>query len=448
MKRIFSIIITIAFPGLFTGCDKYLDIEPSQQVSEKRALSTDENVKSVLIGAYSEFALPGIYGGCILRNSELLGGNGEIQWVGTDIGPLQIFNKTMIASNSEALAQWADSYEVINSVNNILSALSVVNEVDRDRVQGEALFLRGLMYFDLVRFFAQQYVFGEENTQPGVPLVLTPGSGITISDYVSRNTVEEVYNQVIADLTLAASLLPENNGVYATKEAANALLARVYLQKGDYADSRDASNAVISSGLYSLMTNYADEFNNDNNTAEDIFATQINTQDRISSMTEFFSIPEYGGGDGDIDILDGHLNLYSPGDTRRDLFFYGNGAMRSGKWNNEYGIVNLFRLAEMYLVRAECNTRLGTQAGATPLDDYNKVHTRAGLAAATSVTLDDIIFERRLELSFEGFRIHDIRRLHENVESYAWDDPKLVFPIPDREIQANPGLKDEQNPGY
>jgi len=102
----------------------------------------------------------------------------------------------------------------------------------------------------------------------------------------------------------------------------------------------------------------------------------------------------------------------------------------------------------MYLVRAECNQRLGTAVGATPVEDFNIVHTRAGLAPVASVTLDDILLERRLELSFEGFRIHDVRRLHENVATYAYNDPKLLYPIPEREIQANPALKDQQNPGY
>jgi hypothetical protein len=122
--------------------------------------------------------------------------------------------------------------------------------------------------------------------------------------------------------------------------------------------------------------------------------------------------------------------------------------MRSGKWNNLYGVVNLIRLAEMYLIRAECNQRLGTTVGATPLADYNVIHTRAGLDPATSVTLDAILYERRLELAFEGFKIHDMRRLHQDVGIRPYTDPKLIFPIPAREIQANPGLKDEQNTGY
>jgi tetratricopeptide (TPR) repeat protein len=153
----------------------------------------------------------------------------------------------MLTTNSEVDVQWEDSYKVINTTNNILSALAVVKDADRDRVQGEALFLRGLMYFDLVRFFADQYQFNVANTQLGVPLVLDPTLGITASSFVTRNTVDEIYAQVIADLTLAVSKLPVDNDVYASKGAANALLARVYLQKGDYANARDAASAVISS---------------------------------------------------------------------------------------------------------------------------------------------------------------------------------------------------------
>jgi tetratricopeptide (TPR) repeat protein len=448
MKRISSIISIIALALFTTACDKLLDLEPYQSISEDISLESDVNVKKVLSGAYTQFDDASIYGGCILRNAELLGAGDECLWTGTYTGPRQIFNKQMNASNEDAANQWLSSYKVINIANNVLSALDVVNEDDRDRVEGEALFLRSLMYFDLVRFYAQQYKFGETNSQYGVPLVVEPTRGIDENSYVTRKSVEEVYNQVITDLSAAALKLPEENGIYASRGAANALLARVYLQKGDYAKARDAANAVIGSGLYELMTSYAQEFNNDENTSEDIFATQITTQDALSSMTEFFSVPEYGGRDGDIEILEGHLSLYSPGDQRRDLFFNGNGGMRSGKWNNMYGVVNLFRLAEMYLIRAECNIRLGTSIGDTPVNDYNATHRRAGLTGALSVTLEDILLERRLELSYEGFRIHDQRRLHESVGSLTYNDPRLVFPIPAREIASNPTLASQQNDGY
>jgi tetratricopeptide (TPR) repeat protein len=448
MKKIFSILTIVALMLFFTSCDKLLDLEPYQSISEDLSLESDANVKSVLNGAYSQFDDESIYLGNILRNAELLGAANECMWTGTYSGPRQIYNKQMNAANEDARAQWVDSYEVVNIANNVLSALAVVDEADRDRVEGEALFLRSLMFFDLVRFYAQQYQSGSAATQLGIPIVLTPTRGVDKSSFVTRNSVEEVYNKVITDLTAAASKLPAENEVYASKGAANALLARVYLQKGDYAKARDAANAVISSGIYELQLTYADVFNNNDNTSEDIFATQITPQDLSSAMTEFFSVPEFGGRDGDVEILEGHLKLYSPGDQRRDLFFLGNGGMRSGKWNNLYGVVNLFRLAEMYLIRAESNIRLGTVIGDTPLNDYNAVHTRAGLVAATTVTLADILLERRLELSYEGFRIHDQRRLHENVGTLLYNDPKLVFPIPFREIEANPNLKSQQNPGY
>jgi hypothetical protein len=122
--------------------------------------------------------------------------------------------------------------------------------------------------------------------------------------------------------------------------------------------------------------------------------------------------------------------------------------MRSGKWNNLYGVVNLIRLAEMYLTRAECNIRLSTAIGDTPVNDFNAIHTRAGLPGALTVTLADILLERRLELSYEGFRIHDQRRLQESIGSLPYNDPKLVFPVPAREIEANPALASQQNDGY
>ena len=136
MNRKISIISIVALLVIFSGCDKYLDLEPSQSISENIALTSDENVKNVLIGAYSQFAVSGIYGGNLLRNAELLGGNGEIQWVGTYIDPRQVFNKTMIASNSEADGQWTESYAVINTANNILSALNVVKDCRQEQSRG------------------------------------------------------------------------------------------------------------------------------------------------------------------------------------------------------------------------------------------------------------------------------------------------------------------------
>jgi starch-binding outer membrane protein, SusD/RagB family len=443
LKYIIALFIS---SSLFIACDEQLNLEPAQSISESKALETDKNVKNTLRGAYSIYRNRAIYGGNVLTNSELLGGDGEILWVGTFSGPRQIFNKAMFAPNEDVRAHWMDAYNMINITNNVISAISVVNDADKARIEGEALFLRSLGYFDLVRFFAKPYQAGTQNTQLGVPLVLLPTRGITDENYVSRNTVEEVYKQITDDLIKAATLLPDANGILPAKNAANGLLARVYLQQGDYAKARDAANTVIQSGRNSLRPTYAAAFNQDVPTTEDIFASEFTTQDAASGMTIFWSIPEFGGRPGDIDILPGHMALYEANDARRALFYEGGGALRSGKWNNQFGTVPIIRLAEMYLIRAESNLRLNTSTGATPLQDINTIRTRASLPAKTSVTLNDILLERRLELAHEGHKIHDIKRLKLRAGNFNFDDPKLVFPIPAREIEANNNL--QQNDGY
>ena len=163
-------------------------------------------------------------------------------------------------------------------------------------------------------------------------------------------------------------------------------------------------------------------------------------------MVTYYSIPEYGGRDGDIEIEQKHLDLYDPNDARLLFHYEGNGAIRAGKWRDQYKNIPNIRLAEMYLIRAECNLRLGTTVGAAPDDDYNATHTRAGLPAQSGVTLDDVLLERRLELAHEGHKLHDVKRLKGTVDGLAYDDPKLVYPIPAREISANPNLT--QNQGY
>ena len=159
---------------LFSSCSDQLELDPFQSISDEEALSTDELVKAVLVGAYDELGNGDLFGGNNLRDAELLGGDGEILWVGTFNAPREIANKRITTGNADAESTWMESYETINIVNNVLSALEVVDPDDRDRVAGEARFIRGLAYFDLVRFFALPYEAGETNDQLGVPIVLTP----------------------------------------------------------------------------------------------------------------------------------------------------------------------------------------------------------------------------------------------------------------------------------
>ncbi len=455
-KIILPIMLAVIF--VFTACEKILDRETLQQIPGDVALSNDDNVKGLLVGTYSLMNDQNLFGGITLTVSELFATDGELTFVGTYSGLRQISNRTVNSSNENARDTWMTAYKAINNANLVLHALNVVEEADRDVVEGEARFLRALIYFELVKFYSYSAydVDATQNSQLGVPLVLTPT--LTLEDAQrkpQRATVDQVYNQIVNDLTIAANLLPQQNSYYATWGAATALLARVHLQMGKYAEARDYADEVIQSGLYNLQVDYDRVFNNDNNTSEDIFANQFSTQTRFSAMTEYWTLPQYGGRDGDIIVEQAHLDLYDPFDARLALFFYDEdyGSWFTGKWNNQYGVVHILRLAEMYLIRAEANFRLGTSIGDSPLNDINYICRRAKLGTVdnpyyATLTLDDILLQRRLELACEGHRLHDVKRLKESVGVLPWNDPRLTYPIPFREIQAYLPEVLPQNPGY
>ncbi|MGB3799128.1 MAG: RagB/SusD family nutrient uptake outer membrane protein, partial [Lewinella sp.] len=179
--------------GLLTACGDQLEIEPFQSVSEDVALGSDATVKAALVGAYDQVSNGDLYGGNNLRDAELLGGTGELLWVGTFNSPDEIARKQISTGNGDAEETWLESYQAINTINNVLSALDVVDADDRGSVEGEARFLRGLLYFDLVRFYALPYEGGQTNDQLGVPIVLTPTRSISEETNVSRSSVEAVY---------------------------------------------------------------------------------------------------------------------------------------------------------------------------------------------------------------------------------------------------------------
>lgn len=435
---------------LATGCSKKLDIKPTQSISEDQVFTNDANIKAALNGAYDKISSGSLLGGDLQLFAELLAADGEIRWAGTYNQPEEVYNKAILTNNSYVFSTWSTAYSAINICNNIISAINVVNADDRDRIRGEALFLRGLMYFELVKLFGQPYSAGNTTSNLGVPLIITPTIGnISDANRVPRNTVEEVYTQVLDDLTDAKTLLPEENGVYATTYMAAAVLSRVYLQMANYVGARDEANYVIESGYYDMPSTYAASFNNTANSSGDILAMQVTAQDGDNDMHLFWSIPDYGARDGDVDVLQKHINLYEVGDARLALFYIDDlDIYRSGKWKLQYRNIPCIRLAEMYLTRAESNFRLSTNVGNTPDADINDViRAKAGLGSIT-ITLNAILLERHKELAHEGQRIHDVKRLKQSVDGFAYNDNKLVFPIPIREINAVGGGVLQQNPGY
>lgn len=427
------------------SCKDILNLEPAQSLSNEIALDSDEGVKQALVGAYDNMSQSALLGGELMRNAELYGADNEFTWVGTYTAPREIFNRDILTGNTDITALWTDAYEVINSCNSVINAIDVVEAADQNTVMGEALALRGWVHFELTRMFGQQYENGTDNTQLAVPLILVPTLAIGDNVSVTRNTVEECYAQVIADLTAAESMLPESNGVFINKYVAAALLARVYLQKEDYVGARDAANRVIASNDFSLNDNFADAFSQDNATDEDVFSVENSELDNSNVMTTYFAINDFGGR-ADIEIEASHLALYDDLDTRKLMFLVDGDATYTTKFNSEFGNISIIRIAEMYLIRAECNARLGSAIGAAPVDDYNMVHTRAGLPAEADVALADILLERRVELAFEGFKVHDIKRLKGTIGVMNYNDQKMIYPVPITEIEINPLLI--QNPGY
>lgn len=443
--------------GILTvGCSKRLDIGPYQSIAENAALNTEGDVLVTLVGAYDGLQNAAGWGGEIMVLNDLIGNSTNINFTGTFAGLNDAYNALMVANNSFATSTWNAAYSCINRANNVLSAVDKVTSspAKKNSVEGEALFIRASMYFELVRLYAKAIGDGDATQNPGVPLVLTPTRGVTDEDYRARASVKAVYDQVIADLTKAESLLPASNGFYANKWAAAAMLARVQLQNKNYTEAAAAANRVITGSGKTLNPDFTKLWftfiNNGGTTpSEYLFAVKVTAQDGTNSINTYFGRTISGmpgtAGRSDCKIKSAHIAQYEAGD-KRNFFVLSGGNYYSQKHLDRFGDVPVIRLAEMYLTRAEANFRNNTSVGATPLADVNIVRSRAGIAPLTAVTLADIAKERALELAFEGHYLHDAKRLQQSVGSLPWNSPKLIMPIPQREMDVNKKLV--QNAGY
>ena len=441
---------------LLTACEKRLDILPYQSITADQALETESDVNVTLIGAYDGAQSAATYGGDIMVLNDLIGNSANINFTGTFAGLSDAYQTLMTSNNSFAASTWIGAYNTINRCNNVLSALDKVTSspAKKNSVEGQALFIRASMYFELVRLYAKAIGDGDASTNPGVPLVLTKTVSVSNADYIPRSSVKAVYDQVVADLTKAETLLPASNTIYATKWAAAAQLSRVHLMLKNYAAAGDAANRVIAGSGKTLNPDFTKLWftfinNGGANPAEYIFSFTVTAQDGANSLNTYFgrNVGIAGtAGRSDCKIKAAHIALYEAGDVRRTFFTLSGGNNYTRKHLDRYGNVPIVRLAEMYLTRAEANFRNTTSVGASALSDVNLIRTRAGLPALTTVTLDAITKERYLELAFEGHNLPEAKRLQKPVGTLAWNSPKLILPIPQREIDVNKSLV--QNAGY
>lgn len=456
MRKTLNIILIFSALYTIVGCEKRLDVLPYQTISADKAIESEDDVNVTLIGAYDGVQDDNVYGGDIMVLNEIIGNTVNINFTGTFSYLKDAYLAMMTSTNISAQNTWVDAYNAINRCNNVLSALDKVTSspAKKNSIEGQALFLRASMYFELVRLYAKTIGDGDASTNPGVPLVLNPTKTLGAADYLPRASVKAVYDQVIADLTKAETLLPATNTIYATKWAAAAQLSRVHLMLKNFSAAADAANRVIGGSGKKLNPDFSKLWftfinNGGANPEEYLFSITITAQDGINSLNTFFGrnvgIPGTNGR-SDCKIRPAHIALYETGDVRKTFFALSGGNNYTRKHLDRYGNVPIIRLAEMFLTRAEANFRNNTTLGATPLSDVNAIRNRAGLPSLTSLTLDDITKERYLELAFEGHNLHEAKRLQKNVGAYAWNSPKLILPIPQREIDVNNNLV--QNSGY
>lgn len=466
-----------------SACKDALDINPQQSIDAATGYNSAQKVGAAVVGIYARLDNPRLYGTDLVLVPELLGGDNYINWDGSFQNYRQLRNHTQISNNSNAEGIWTQAYDAINQCNLVLDNLGVVTDAgQKSQYEGEALFIRGAMYFELVRLYARQYQAGGNNSQDGVPINLLPVTTVDQADVkLARSTVEQVYARVIQDLQAAITKLPGQNVSRASKYSAEALLARVYLQQGNYAAARTAANDVITNSGASLQGSVAAVFAN-RNSAESLFEIQQNDQNNAGTSNDglatYFAGYSPNGdqgvlyGRGDVRVLPAFSTLYEDDDVRgtdslsaittKKLIYLSDGnnranRLRTLKWRTYGQNIPIIRLAEMYLIRAEANVRIGNPLLA--VQDVNTVRSRSGASPLDAVTIDDVLLERQLELAFEGFRIHDLKRVNGIVIAAAAatattpavaevraSDARFILPIPQREINNNPNLK--QNPGY
>jgi len=436
MKKTYMIV---AAAVLLTACDSKLVTDPTASIDSETALNSARGIELALNGAYRSLQLgnreyiayPDVYAD-------------NLDFTGTFQTDREFGLRNIATANGAVLTLWADEYDGINRANGVLAAIpeaSGLDATDAAVYEGAARFIRAVHYLRLVQWF------------DGVPLVLEPSKGVGEESLVSRSTKEEVFAQIILDLEEAANLLPAGRDPgKATRGAANALLARVYLEDGKYAQARDKATAVISDPAYSLVDDFASLFTT-KHSAESIFEIQFTVNNGNSLAFWFF--PQELGGRWGFSPTTELYEAYGPTDTRRDAsirigsasgraYIYKYARISTGDDN-----VILLRLAEMYLARAEANARLGA-TDATVLADINVVRARAGATpvsvAGQANLLDAVLNERRLELAFEGHRFFDLRRMGKAQQKLEIDASRLVLPIPQAELDVNPNL--QQNAGY
>jgi len=405
----------------------------------------------------------------------------------------------LTADNYQIRDNWQGYYSALNNVNIAIEGFKNISTSTPDEENamkeytGVAHLARAFYYFQLNARYAKAYNSSTASTDLSVPLVLVAD----INASPARNTVKEVYEQIIADLAIAKTNLAHKpgsvNSSSLNSDVVTALEARVRLYMTDWAGAKTSAESLINNGKYTLY-----------NTAEGVKKMWHEDAPNETIFAPFVSINEspntqggtyLGWSEGGKHYVPFFLpsqwvvDMYSTDDFRKDAYFLttsqvlmggakhtatmvnkypGNPALRASVATNYAHSPKIFRIAEVILIASEASFKAGNETSAR--SHLNTLRVARGLPAlATGITgdvlLNEIKAERFRELAFEGFRLEDLKRWGEgftrrnpqalvmlqtgsdfNLKSVPANDNKYTWGIPDRDITANPNMV--QNPGW
>lgn len=472
--------MAILSAGLFTSCSDFLTEEPKQEQSNELTFATFDGVNKAAAAMYGMFQSDAWYDGEFTLMSELRCGNAKNPTSVPGSGRYRT-DTQWIYSDRSTSPLWSYAYYTIARANNVINNLDDKVGVDAtqqqvNNVKAEALFIRALCYFDLVITYCQPYNYNAtEDDKMGVPLVL-----VTENGKPARDSKENVYNQIVADLLQAESIMADDyvrSGVTdkaatPTKPAIQALLSRVYLYMNKWQEAANYATKVINNKKYELAPAdaYAAMFSAATAPAggEIIFEVYGSDKNEYWDNSGWAHLPYMTttndeGSHGDVCATKDLYDLYSEGDVRKSMYKqHGNDyfpTKYSGKPKDsdpKYTNVPILRLSEMYLNRAEAIINGASVQGVTAESDLRKIATVRGASQTAAATKQGVFDERRRELAFEGHITADYARCNKSMTRKDFDDSKnkdvafpsymWALPIPNRERTANPNVA--QNPGY
>lgn len=480
MKAIQCLYISMALLATTSCGNDWLDLEPSTSVETETSIRRLSDVEFTLNGLYSVMRDPYAYSGRLVYYGDVTGD--DMQAVSSTKRTGNYYGFKFTKDNGPT-THWSYLYTLIQGCNLILNNLDAIPVDDgeasyRDDLKGQALAMRGLALFDLTRLFGYPYL-KDQGASLGVPIVKEFS---TIESRPTRNTVAECYAEVISDLKSSTQLLSGNfNKGKFNRWAAMTLLSRVYLYKGDYVNALQMAEEAIAGAekkKFALWTNeeYPTAWGNDSSASKpgEVLLEVVNLTTESPGKESMGYLSSYNGYD-DLCITASFYQLLKqdPKDVRLKLlsfdktyYAYVNKYQPQAGENIADANIPLIRLSEAYLNAAEAAVQTGDNDKAVRY--LNPIVQRANPANSvegTVLTLDDVLDQRRKELVCEGHRMYDLMRYGMSVKrinvtdkaisktkhdtsymEYDWNFYKIILPIPKREIDANPNIR--QNPGY